>query len=122
MKKVIKLALVVMCAMCSTSLYAQKFARTSLQEVSFAMSEFTQMQTDLEAFSRELGEQLEAIQVEFNNQAAEFQRNGAALSESVRSIKEREFLCTFFQIKCLIIADCYVQFHFSSPIVLMIIV
>lgn len=90
MKKVIKLALVLMCAMCSTSLYAQKFARINLQEVIFSMPEFTQMQTDLEAFSRELGEQLEAIQVEFNNKAAEFQRNGASLSESVRSIKERE--------------------------------
>ena len=54
------------------------------------MPEFTQMQTDLEAYSRELGEQLEAIQVEFNNKAAEFQRNGASLSETVRGIKERE--------------------------------
>ena len=90
MKKVIKLALVLMCAMCSTSIYAQKFGRINLQEVIFSMPEFGQMQTDLEAFSKELGEQLEAIQVEFNNKAAEFQKNSATFSESVRSIKERE--------------------------------
>ena len=90
MKKVIKLALVVMCAMCSTSLYAQKFARISLQEVIFAMPEFAQMQTDLEAFTKELGEQLEAIQVEFNNKAAEFQKNRETLNESVRNLKEQE--------------------------------
>lgn len=90
MKKVIKLALVLMCAMCSTSLYAQKFARINLQEVIFSMPEFAQMQTDLEAFTKELGEQLEAIQVEFNNKAAEFQKNRANLSESVRNLKEKE--------------------------------
>ena len=55
MKKVIKLALVLMCAMCSTSLYAQKFARINLQEVIFSMPEFAKMQTDLESFSKELG-------------------------------------------------------------------
>ena len=90
MKKVIKLALVLMCAMCSTSLYAQKFARINLQEVIFAMPEFAQMQTDLEAFTKELGEQLEAIQVEFNNKAAEFQKNRESLNESVRNLKEQE--------------------------------
>ncbi len=90
MKKIIKLALVAMFAMCSTSLYAQKFARINMQEVIFAMPEFTQMQTDLEAFSKELGEQLEAIQVEFNNKAAEFQKVRETLNESVRNIKEQE--------------------------------
>ena len=90
MKKVIKLALVLMCAMCSTSLYAQKFARINLQEVIFSMPEFAKMQTDLESFSKELGEQLEAIQVEFNNKAAEFQKNRATMNESVRNLKEQE--------------------------------
>ena len=90
MKKVIKLALVLMCAMCSTSLYAQKFARINLQEVIFSLPEFAKMQTDLESFSKELGEQLEAIQVEFNNKAAEFQKNRATMNESVRNLKEQE--------------------------------
>ncbi len=90
MKKVIRLALVLTLAMCSTSLYAQKFARINLQEVVFAMPEMTQLQTDIEAFGKELGEQLEAIQVEFNNKAAEFQKNRANLSESVRNLKESE--------------------------------
>ena len=79
-----------MCAMCSTSLYAQKFARINLQEVIFSMPEFAKMQTDLESFSKELGEQLEAIQVEFNNKAAEFQKNRATMNESVRNLKEQE--------------------------------
>lgn len=79
-----------MCAMCSTSLYAQKFARINLQEMIFSMPEFAKMQTDLESFSKELGEQLEAIQVEFNNKAAEFQKNRATMNESVRNLKEQE--------------------------------
>ena len=54
------------------------------------MPEFAQMQTDLEAFTKELGEQLEAIQVEFNNKAAEFQKNRESLNESVRNLKEQE--------------------------------
>ena len=54
------------------------------------MPEFAQMQTDLEAFTKELGEQLEAIQVEFNNKAADFQKNRANLNESVRNLKEKE--------------------------------
>ena len=90
MKKIIKLTLAVTCVMFSTSLFAQKFARINMQEIVMAMPEFEQMQKDVEAFSKELGEQLEAIQVEFNNKYAEYQKNRESLSESVRNLKEQE--------------------------------
>ena len=90
MKKIIKLTLAVTCVMFSTSLFAQKFARINMQEIVMAMPEFEQMQKDVEAFSKELGEQLESIQVEFNNKYAEYQKNRESLSESVRNLKEQE--------------------------------
>lgn len=90
MKKIIKLTLAVACVMFSTSLFAQKFARINLQEIVMAMPEFEKMQTDVEAYSKELGEQLEAIQVEFNNKATEYQKNRETLSDAVRSLKEQE--------------------------------
>ena len=92
MKKVIKLALVLICAMCATSLYAQKFARVSLQTVIAEMPEIAKMQTDIEAFAKELGEQLEVMQVEFNNKYADFQKNSATINESVRNLKEKELM------------------------------
>ena len=92
MKKVIKLALVLICAMCATSLYAQKFARVNLQTVIAEMPEITKMQSDIEAFAKELGEQLEVMQVELNNKYADFQKNSATYNESVRNLKEKELV------------------------------
>ncbi|MBQ3260125.1 MAG: OmpH family outer membrane protein [Alistipes sp.] len=90
MKKVIKLALVLVCVMCSTSLYAQKFARINLQKVISAMPEIKTLQSDIESFAKELGEQLEVMQVEYNNKVADFQKNSATMNESVRNLKEKE--------------------------------
>ncbi len=90
MKKLIKLTLVVALSLSSMSLYAQKLARVNTQEVMLLMPEFAQMQTNLEAFAKDLGEQLEQIQVEFNNKYAEFQKNQATMAASVKQMKQQE--------------------------------
>ena len=90
MKRIIRLTLAVILAMSATELYAQKFARINVQEVVVAMPEFKEMQTNLEAFGKDLQEQLEQIQVEFNNKAADFQKNQATMAESIKQMKQQE--------------------------------
>ena len=58
MKNFLKLTLVVVAALSSTTLYAQKFARVNSQEVMAVMPETKEMNTNLEAFSKELQEQI----------------------------------------------------------------
>ena len=90
MKKIIKLTLVLAMALCTTNLYAQKLARVNTQEIFALMPETKQMQTDLDAFGKELQEQLEAIQVEFNNRYAEFEKNQATMNPTVKQMKQSE--------------------------------
>ena len=90
MKKIIKLTLTVVCVMFSTSLFAQKFGRINMQEIVVAMPEFKEMQAKLEAVMKDWGEQLETIQVEFNNQYANFQKDRANLSSAAVQVKESE--------------------------------
>ena len=90
MKKIVKLTLAVACVMCSTSLFAQKFGRVNMQEIVFAMPEFKEMQTKLEAVGKDWSDQLETIQVEFNNQYANFQKDHANMSAAAVQVKESE--------------------------------
>lgn len=54
------------------------------------MPEFKEMQNKLEALSKDWGEQLETIQVEFNNQYTNFQKDRANLSSAAVQVKESE--------------------------------
>lgn len=90
MKKILKLTLVLAIIFSSTTVFAQKLARVNTQEIFAQMPETAQMQTNLEAFSKELQEQLEAIQVEFNNRYAEFEKNQATMNPTVKQMKQSE--------------------------------
>lgn len=90
MKKFLKLTLVLAIIFSSTTVFAQKLARVNTQEIFAQMPETAQMQTNLEAFSKELQEQLEAIQVEFNNRYAEFEKNQATMNPTVKQMKQSE--------------------------------
>ena len=90
MKKVLKLTLALAMVLCSTSAMAQKLARVNTQEIFAQMAETKQMQENLDAFGKELQEQLEAIQVEFNNRAAEYQKAQATMNPTVKQMKEAE--------------------------------
>ena len=74
MKKALKLTLVVVCTMISTSLFAQKFGRINSQEIVTSMNEFKEAQTQIQAYAKDLDAQLETIGVEFNTKLQEFQQ------------------------------------------------
>lgn len=90
MKKVLKLALAIALTVGATSLYAQKFGRINTQDVLVNMSEFKEMQTTMQAFEKELQENMEAISVELNNKLQDFQKNEKTYAESVRDSKYKD--------------------------------
>lgn len=90
MKRVIKLTLVVAMVMASSALFAQKLGRINLQELITAMPEYTQMQTNMEAYSKDLRDNLETIQVELNNKYNDYQKNKDTYSDVTRQLKEKE--------------------------------
>lgn len=90
MKKLLKLTLAVALVMSASSLFAQKFGRINMQELIFAMPETKEMNTNLEAYVQDLRENMETIQVEFNNKLNDYQKNYSTLSDSVKQLKEKE--------------------------------
>ena len=90
MKKILKLTLVLAMVFCSADVFAQKLASVNTQEIFAQMPETKEMQTNLDAFGKELQEQLEAIQVEFNNRYAEFEKNQATMNPTVKQMKQSE--------------------------------
>ncbi len=90
MKKIFKLTLVLAMVFCSADVFAQKLASVNTQEIFAQMAETKEMQTQLDAFGKELQEQLEAIQVEFNNRYAEFEKNQATMNPTVKQMKQSE--------------------------------
>ena len=72
MKKILKIVLTVAFVAGSTSVFAQKLGRINMQELVFAMPETAEMQKNLEAYQKELQDQLETIGVEFNNKLNEY--------------------------------------------------
>ena len=90
MKKVLKVVLSVALVMSATSIHAQKFGRINSQEIIMSMPETEEMRTNLEAFGKELEENIETINVEFNNKFQEYQKTANTLTESVREMKAKE--------------------------------
>jgi outer membrane protein len=74
----------------ATAVNAQKFGRVDLAAIVTNMTEFKEAQTNLEAYGRDLQDQLEQIQVEFNKLYADYEKNVATFSDTVRQLKERE--------------------------------
>lgn len=92
MKKVLKLTLVVVCVMCSTSLFAQKFGRINTAEIISSMPEYKEAMTQLESYVKELEAQAETISVELNTKGQDFQKNYETMTEAVRQLKEKELM------------------------------
>ncbi len=90
MKNVIKAAAVVAMMLSVTATYAQKMGRVPVQEIVMAMPETQTMQVNLEAFRKDLSDNLETMQVEFNNKLADYQSNLKTYTDSVRNLKEKE--------------------------------
>ena len=79
MKKAIKLTLAVVLVMGATSLFAQKFGRINTQEIIMAMPE-----------TKELSDNIETMNVEFNTKLQDFQKNYNTFSDAIKEVKEKE--------------------------------
>ena len=90
MKKFLKLTLAIALMVSATAVNAQKFGRVDLASIVTNMTEFKEAETNLAAYGRDLQDQLEQIQVEFNKLYADYEKNVATYSDSVRQLKERE--------------------------------
>lgn len=90
MKKAIKLTLAVVLVMGSTSLFAQKFGRINTQEIIMAMPETKTMQENMDTFAKELSDNIETMNVEFNTKLQDFQKNYNTFSDAIKEVKEKE--------------------------------
>ncbi len=91
MKKFFKLTLAVaLLFMGATAANAQKFGRVDLTAIITAMPEFEEANKNLESYSMDLQDQLEQIQVEFNQKYAEYQKQVNTLNDTIRQMKESE--------------------------------
>lgn len=90
MKKILKLTLALVFIMGATSASAQKFGRVDLAAIVPNMPEYKTALANLEAYGKDLQEQIEAIQVEFNTKYLEYEKNVSTYSDTTRQMKERE--------------------------------
>ena len=90
MKKLLGLTLLAVAAFGISTASAQKFARINSQEVVFAMPELTEIQKNLESLEKDWAEQLEQIQVEFNNKMADYEKNQATMAATIKQMKQQE--------------------------------
>lgn len=91
MKKFFKLTLAVaLLFIGATSANAQKFGRVDLAAIIPNMPEYKEALTNLEALGKELSQQLEQMQVEFNNKMVDYEKNYNTYNDSVRKMKETE--------------------------------
>ena len=90
MKNVLKLTLALAMMLGVSSLYAQKLGRIDTNDIIVSMPEMKELQTNMEAFAKDLNDNLETIQVEFNTKFQEYQKNADKLSDSIKQLKEKE--------------------------------
>lgn len=91
MKKFFQLTLAVVLLFAGASAAnAQKFGRVDLAAVVTAMPEFAEANTNLEAYGKDLQDQLEQIKVEFNQKMAEYEKNVNTYSDTIRQMKESD--------------------------------
>lgn len=69
---------------------AQKFGIINSQELLMLMPELDSVQIKMQAFNQEMQNQLETIQVEYNQKLERYQAGQATMTASVRQISEKE--------------------------------
>ena len=90
MKTILKLTLVATLLVAGSSAYAQKFGYIKMDDLISLMPENDSAMVKLQALQKELSEQLEAVQVEFNTKALDYQKNAATLSDAVKALRQKE--------------------------------
>jgi outer membrane protein len=90
MKKLVKLAMVVLLTVSASTAFGQKFGRVDLAAIVPNMPEYQEAVANLEVYGKDLQDQLEQIMVEFNTLYSNYEKNAATMTDSVRQLKERE--------------------------------
>ena len=90
MQNALKLTITAALILGSSSLFAQKFGRINTQEIIMSMPETKTMQTNMEAFGKELQDNVETMNVEFNTKLKDFQNNYNSYTDAIREMKEKE--------------------------------
>lgn len=91
MKKIFKLTLAVaLVIVCATTASAQKFGRVDLAAIVPNMPEYKEAVANLETYGKDLQNQLEMIQVEFNQKYADYEKNVKTYTDTIRQMKETE--------------------------------
>lgn len=92
MKSLFKIILLAGLILSGTTLMGQqiKLGYINSQELIQLMPESDSAQVKLEAYTRELSDQLEALQVELNNKFQKYQKEVSTYTEAIRGMKEKE--------------------------------
>lgn len=89
-KTIIALALAVATFFGASEVKAQKFAYIDFQELMKLMPEYKRANTVMEAFNDTLRTEQERLYAEYEKAVKWYQKNGAGLSEAIKSVKEGE--------------------------------
>ena len=87
MKKLLILVAVILGV---STVSAQKFARINSNDIVMAMPEVTEIEKNLQTLAKDWQEQLEQIQVEFNNKMADYEKNQATMAATIKQMKQQE--------------------------------
>lgn len=87
LKLTLALALILVGAVSAS---AQKFGRVDLAAIVPNMPEYKEAVANLETYGKDLQNQLELIQVEFNQKYADYEKNKATFTDTIRQMKEAE--------------------------------
>ena len=91
MKKFVKLTLAVALLFIGASAAnAQKFGRVDLTAIIPNMPEYQEADQNLATYGKDLQDQLEQIQVEFNQKYSDYQKNASTYNDTIRQMKESE--------------------------------
>ncbi len=91
MKRLLRAALTVAIVVAkSTTIFAQTQGRVNVQEFVSLMPETRSMQSDLETIQKDFQSNLETMQSELSSKLADYQKNQSTMSESIRSLKEKD--------------------------------
>jgi len=86
----LKLTLAMVFVLGASSASAQKLGRVDLAAIVPNMPEYTEAVANLETYGKDLQNQLEQIQVEFNQKYADYDKNMNTYNDTVRQMKESE--------------------------------
>ena len=90
MKRILKLTLVVAASLVASTAFGQKFAYINSQELIFTMPEVDSVNSKLELLEKDFVDNLELMQVEFNNKLNDYQNRQLMIWWKIFIVKMKE--------------------------------